>query len=392
MKVSLFKMYHTKDNVEAVAKVINRGNYWATGPEIQEFEEAIAKYVGRDYAVTFNSGTSALHAMLLAYEVDGRHRVVIPSFTFQATANSVVMVGAHPIFADIEKQTFGLSEFSVKNRKRTKVKAVMPIHYAGCPAQDTLKIKEYTEKHNLLFLEDSAQSLGARIGTQHVGSFGDAGMFSFCQDKMITTGEGGVIVTNDKSIYEKLKLYRSHGRADSKDYFSSTELFDYVTLGYNYRMPTICAALGLSQLKDIDKIIERRVNVAKHYTSLLKGCEELILQDNYRQVYQKYTIRVLNDKRDALQSYLSERGIQTKAYFGIPVHRTKYYKRKCKDVNLPVTMQMSREVLSLPIYPDLKPEEIEYVALSIKSFFNSKGGERDKTIFRERRTENQEKN
>jgi len=367
-KIPLFKIYWNKDDINAVSSIIKKGSCWALGPEIKEFEEKIAQYIGTQYAVTFNSGTSALYAMMIAYGIKQGDEVIIPSFTFIATANSVLMVNAKPVFADIERNTYGLDIESVKEKITSKTKAIMPIHYGGCPALYTKELKELAEDHNLLFFEDAAQSFGAKIGKQKVGTFGDASMFSFCQDKVLALGEGGVIVTDNKDIYEKLKLIRSHGRADSKDYFSSNEIFDYITLGYNFRMPTILAALGISQLNKIDKIITKRKDISNLYNLYLSKIVKLFSSSNVYCVYQKYPIEI--DNRDDLKKHLEQKKIMTRSYFDLPVHHTKFYKEKFEYGKLPITDEISLKILNLPIYPNLKSNEIEYIIKSIQELCN----------------------
>ena len=373
-KVPLFKSYWEEDDIESVAKIIRRGTYWATGPEIKEFEDKIAKFVGTKYALAFNSGTSALHSILLSYNIGKGDEVIVPSFTFIATGNAPLFVGAKPVFAEIEDKTYGLDVEDVKNKITKKTKAIMPIHYGGCPCVNIKDLKEFAEDHKLLLIEDAAQSLGAKIKDKKVGTFSDTAMFSLCQDKMITTGDGGVIVTDSKDCYEKSKLIRSHGRAESSDYFSSSELMDYVSLGYNFRMPTMIAALGISQLKKINKTIKFRRKNAELYTSKLSDIDEITLPSSpkdFFHVYQKYTIQTDEKNREKLKDHLSKKGIFSKAYFGLPVHLTKFYRDKFgyKNGDLPKTEKMSRRVLTLPMFPALENKDLDYVASSIKDYF-----------------------
>ncbi len=370
--IPLFKMYANETDVKAVTKVIRRQNYWATGEEITKFENELTKYIGKKYAVVFNSGTSALHAMLLSYGIQEKDEVIVPSFTFIATANAPLFVKAKPVFADIESETYGLDVDSVKEKLTDKTKVIMPIHYAGCACSHIHELKELAHQNDILLFEDAAQSLGAKIDNKKVGLFGDAAMFSFCQDKMITTGEGGVVVTDDQDIYEELKLLVSHGRADDKNYFSSSSVGDYIRLGYNFRMPSMNAALGLSQLKKINNIIEKRQRNAKLYNELLKGYPQVKIPEpskRYFHVYQKYTIEV-ERKRDELQKYLTKNNIITKSYFGIPVHLTNFYQSVFgyKDGFLQETEKIAKKVLSVPMFPGLEDEEIEYITQKIKEF------------------------
>jgi len=373
-KIPLFKSYNDEDDINSVNKVIRRGTYWAAGPEINEFEENIKKFIGTKYALVFNSGTSALHSLFLACEIGKGDEVIVPSFTFIATANTPLFVGAKPVFADIERKTYALDPEDVKNKITKKTKAIMPIHYGGCPALYIEALKEIAEDHKILLIEDAAQSMGSKIKDEKTGTFGDAAMFSLCQDKMITTGEGGIIVTNSKEYYEHMKLIRSHGRAESSNYFSSTDLMDYVSIGYNFRMPTIIAALGNSQLNKINKTISIRQENAEKYTNKLSKVKDIFtpfIPENYFHVYQKYTIQMKDLHRDKLMEFLKNKGVFTKAYFGLPVHLTKFYRQKFgyEEGMLPETEYLAKRVLTLPMFPDLKEEEIIYITDSIKEYF-----------------------
>lgn len=373
-KIPLFKIYWDEDDVENVIDSIRKGAYWAVGPNIKKFEEKIAEYIGMKYTVVFNSGTSALHATLIAYNIKKGDEVIVPSFTFIATANAPLFVGARPIFADIEERTFGLDPEDLKERITPKSKAIIPIHYGGCPCL-IRELKEIAEDHNMTLIEDAAESLGARIGGKKVGIFGDSAMLSFCQNKIITTGDGGAIVTNSKEDYEKLKLIRSHGRLETQNYFSSTEYMDYITLGYNFRMSNITAALGISQLQKADKLIEMRRKNAEYMTKGLQNVKQVETPSSpksYHHVYQMYTIRVNAKNRNELMKFLADRGIMTKVYFS-PVHLTHFYRKELKyKTKLPVTEEVSSRILTLPMYPTLTKEEMNYTIKEIKNFFDQR--------------------
>ena len=371
MKIPLFKIYWDEEDIKMVNDVITRGVYWTTGPNIEEFEKMISEYIGTKYCVTFNSGTSALHSVLLAYRIKEGGEVIVPSFTFISTANAPLFVGAKPVFADIEEKTFGLDLESVKEKITERTKAIIPIHYGGCPCL-IRELKEIAEDHNLILIEDAAESLGAKIKDTKVGTFGDSAMFSFCQNKIISTGDGGCIVTDSKEVYEKLKLIRSHGRQENLNYFSSSEYPDYITLGYNFRMSDITAALGVAQIKKADKIIKMRRENAEHMAKELSKMDGIITPNpptNYFHVYQMYTIRMKEGKdvSDNLMKYLAKKGIATKVYF-YPVHLTEFYKRDFghKECELPVTEEMADQVLTLPLYPKMGEEAIKYVIGNIK--------------------------
>jgi perosamine synthetase len=377
-KIPLFKIYWDEEDIEMVNEAIRRGMFWAIGPNVERFEEMLSKYNGAKYALVFNSGTSGLHAAMLALGIGPGDEVIVPSFTFIATANASLFVGAKPIFADIEQKTYGLDPKDVEKKITPKTKAILPIHYGGCPCL-IKELAQVAQKHNLLLIEDAAESLGAAFNGKKVGAFGDCAILSFCSNKVITTGEGGAIVTDSEKLYEKLKLVRSHGRAETSNYFSSNEYMDYVALGYNFRMSDITAALGIAQLKKVDRIIDmRRKNAAKLSKKLRKiaGIDVPNPPETFRHVYQMYTIRVKEGlaKRDALQTHLAKKGIMAKVYFP-PVHLTHFYKGVMGyNCELPVTDKLSQEVLTLPMYPSLTEEEIDYIGNEIADFFSSKEG------------------
>lgn len=384
-KVPLFKSYTDKDDINTVSKVIRRGTHFANGPEIAKFENELAYYSGVKYALTFNSGTSALHSVLLAYDIKD-YEVIVPSFTFISTANAVVLAGGMPVFAEIEEETFGMDYEDVRKKINKKTKAVIIVHYAGCPAKDTLRIRELCKEKKILFIEDAAESMGAEIKGKKVGTIGDSGMYSFCQNKIITTGEGGAIITNSKEVYEKIKLIRSHGRFEAgNDYFSSTKDNDYIALGYNYRMTSMCAALGSSQLKKIDKLIGLRKNIAIKMNKGLKNIKKVktpFVPDSFKHVYQMYTITLKDEKiRDSLQKFLESRGIMTKVYFN-PAHLKTFYKKEYdyKERDLAKTEEISKKVLTLPLYPGQDKKEIEFIIKSVKEFFKVKGESNERNI------------
>jgi len=315
-KIPLFKTYWEENDIDSVAKVIRRGSFWATGPEIDQLEDSIAKYVDKKYCVSFNSGTSALHAVLLAHDITSGE-VIVPSFTFISTANSVVLAGGKPVFAEIEDESYALDSEDVKEKITKNTKAIMPIHYGGAPCKHIKELKEIAEDHNLVLIEDAAESLGSKIDNKMVGTFGHSSMFSFCQNKIITAGEGGVIVTDNAKVFEELKLVRSHGRVENKNgFFSTPQELDYVKAGYNYRMSSISAALALSQFKKIDKIIKMRREKAQYYDKHLSAIKEIktpIDLDNLFHVYQMYTIQLSDQKtRDEIQQNLTKNEILTK--------------------------------------------------------------------------------
>ena len=374
-KIPLYKIYTDEEDLTQITKIIKRGNNWAIGPEIEEFENAIKNYVGVDYCLTLNSGTSALHATFLAYGFGSNDEVIVPSFSFISTANSVSFVGSTPVFGDIEENTFGLDPTLLPQLISQKTKAIVPMDYGGISCKIN-EIKEVTQNNNLLLIEDSAEALGASVNGKKVGSIADSSIFSFCGNKVLTTGEGGAIVTNDKTIYEKIKLIRSHGRMDKVRYFENTEQSKYLELGYNWRMSSITAALGISQISKLDKIIKMRQDNAKYISKSLSKFSEIITPSSDKgseHIYQMYTIRLSSKEiRDKLHDFLTEKSIFSKIYFS-PIHLTDFYRNKfgMKENSLPFTEMISEQILTLPLYPNMTSEEKIYLTESVSEFFES---------------------
>jgi len=373
-QVPLFKIHWDEKDINFINRVIRRGAYWTTSPEVTQFEEQIADYMGCKYCITCNSGTSALHAMLVAYGIGPNDEVIVPSFTFIATVNAVLFVGAKPVFADIEETTFGLDPNDVKDKITSNTKAIIPVHFAGLPCL-IRELQVIAKDHNLLLLEDAAEAMGAEVDNRKVGTFGDAAILSFCQMKIISTGEGGAVLTNSEKIYEKLKLIRSHGRAETTDYLSSTEEMDYISLGYNFRLSGIAAALGLAQLSKIDKMIALRQEKANYMRQQLSGIPQVHIPSvpaNYKHVYQLYPIIITQGRktRDSLKKYLADKGIMTKVHFA-PVHLTYFYKNYLGGYQkqMETTERVSEQVLSLPMFPDLSKEDMDYMVNTIRAFF-----------------------
>lgn len=368
--IPLFKMYWDEDDIETVNRALRSGINWAVGSNVTQFETEIAEYIGTKYCLTFNSGTSALHAGLIAHGIGSGDEVIVPSFTFIATANAPLFVGAKPIFADIDESTLGMSPDSVLERITPKTRAIIPVHYGGCPCL-IRELREIADDHNLLLIEDAAEAFGASVDGTKVGTYGDSAMLSFCQNKVITTGEGGALVTDSHDIYEKGKLIRSHGRLETSDYFSSHESMDYVTLGYNFRLSNIAASLGLAQLRKVNVIIEMRKMIAEMYKTLFRENVPEILTlsapDGYGHVHQLFSVRV--PKRDGLMQFLKEKGIMSKIYFD-PVHRTHHYRHELGyQVSLPVTERVADDIVSLPIYPGMPVDDVARVVEVISDYY-----------------------
>lgn len=343
LKIPFYKIYWDEEDVEAVSQVIRRGSWWTKGKEVGEFEEEIAQTVNRSYAIALNSGTSALNASMEALGIGEGDEVIVPSFTFIATALAPSFVGAKPVFADIERERLGLDPEDVKERITSKTAAIIPIHYGGLPCH-IKALSEIAEDNGIFLVEDSAEALGAQTDDRKTGSFGDISIMSFTGGKIITMGEGGMVMTNSEKLRDKIESIREK---------------------YSWRMPTIVAALGLSQLEKLSLVIGKRRNNARIYTKAFEEIEDITPPkepDGCFNVYFLYTVKV--DKgRDELQEYLTEQGISTKVYFH-PLHKD--------PLKLPVTEELSRQVLTLPIYPSMTDVERNFILDNIRGWSKRK--------------------
>ena len=370
-KIPLFKINVTKSDITSVTNVIKRGTDWACGQEIEQLENKLSNYVGTKYCLVFNSGTSAGHAILHALDIKNK-QVIVPSLSFIATANWPLMVDAKPQFCDIENETLGMDPSKIQEKISKNTKIIMPIHYAGLPCKID-KIKKIALENKIPLIEDAAESIGASIKNKKVGTFGDASIFSFAANKVLTSGEGGAVVTNSKSLFEKLKIIRSHGRSIKENYFASIQNPNYVSLGYNWRMSSITAALALSQLQRLDTLIKMRQKNAKYLIKKLQKFKEIkfhLSPKGYVHVYQLFTIMLPNTKtRNELSNFLTKKGIMSKIFF-VAIHKTNFYKKlKSNYGDLSTTEYICDRMLSLPMYPDLKETEMDFISKSIEEFF-----------------------
>lgn len=349
-----------KEEIEAVRRVLKSGRI-AQGPKVKEFEEKIANYIGVRYAIATSSGTTALHTALLALGIKQKDEVITTPFTFIATANSILYCNAKPVFSDINEKTFNIEPENVKEKITKRTKAIIPVHLFGHPAE-MKRLIELAEENKLFLIEDAAQALGAKYKGKKVGCFGDCGIFSFYATKNITTGEGGMIVTDNKALAERCKKIRNHG-----------ERLRYISdiLGFNYRMTEIAAAIGIVQLEKLEKFIRRRIKNANFLTKKLKmvrGIETPFVAKHVRHVFHQYTIKAI--KRDELKKFLLKKGIESKIYYPLPIYRQPCYKKLGYKERLPITEKIVKRVLSIPIHPALKKHELELIIKSIKEFFN----------------------
>lgn len=354
--------------LEAIEEVLASG-YLTQGPKVEEFEKAVADYTGARHAVATTSATTALHLSMVALNIGPGDEVIIPSFTFPATANVVIQQGAIPMLADIELKTFNISVDSLKEKITSRAKAIIPVHLFGLSA-DMDAVMRIASENGLFVVEDAACTLGSLYNGKHCGTIGTTGCFSFHPRKIITTGEGGMLITNDPEIAERVRKLRQHGgvRINNRFYFTEP--------GFNYKMSDINAAIGISQLKKINWIINRRREIAKKITKELSGIKEIVLPYEppwARHTYQTYVLILDNTiDRDLFIKKLSQSGFE--ATLGTyALHMENYMQRLYGYTGneLPNTTKAFRQSVAIPLYPQMKDEEVDRLVYSIKDTFNN---------------------
>ena len=340
------------DERAAVDRVLESGML-AQGHEVAAFEQEFsAQAVDGRHSVAVNSGTSALHLSLLAAGIGPGDEVIVPSFTFAATANSVALTGATPVFVDIEPSHFCLDSDAVEAAIGPRTRAVMPVHLYGHPA-DLRRLNEICERHGLLLFEDAAQAHAASLDGIPVGAWGVAGSFSFYPTKNMTTGEGGLVTTGDDHVARTIRLLRNQGQE---------RRYENEIVGLNNRMTDIHASIGRVQLRRLPEWTRQRQDNAAFYDAHLTGVVTPPVADGAVHVYHQYTIRVVGLDRDAFADQLAERGVGTGVYYPIPNHRLPAFAR---EVDLPETERAAVECLSLPVYPSLTVDERERVVAAV---------------------------
>jgi len=343
---------------KAVSMVLESGMI-ASGPITEKFEKQFAEFVGTKYAVATNSGTAALHLALLSLGIKRGDEVIVPSFSFIATANSILFCNAKPVFCDINPKTFSIDSNKIEKLITSKTKAIMPVHLYGQPA-DMKPILEIAEKHNLYVIGDAAQAHGAKYDGKMIGSFGDVECFSFYPTKNMTTGEGGMITTNNEEIAELAYSIRNHGREKTK------WGYEHNRVGYNYRMTDIAAAIGIEQLKKLPKFNEKRKRNAHYLNEALLEIDEIevpYVLKNVEHVYHQYTIKCRN--RDKLIQNLRKNEVGYGIYYPKPLHFYKHLKRFAHN-GLKNSGEIAKKVISLPIHPALDKDDLKKVANTVK--------------------------
>ncbi len=354
-----------EDDISAVIDVL-KSEYLTTGPSIAEFERTVADYVGAKYAVAVSNGTAALHLACLAAGFKEGDEVITTPITFVASANCVLYCGATPVFADINPATYNIDPKDVRRKVTDRTKAIIAVHFTGQPCE-MKELYEIAKEHNLLIIEDAAHALGADYEGKKIGSISDMTTFSFHPVKHVTTGEGGMITTNSKELYDRLLLYRSHGITRDPSCMISNHgpwYYQQIELGFNYRMTDFQAALGISQMKKLDTFIRRRKEIVNRYNDAFCKCKNIVIPKqalDCNNSWHLYVIQVLNKDRKAIFEALRARGIGVNVHY-IPVHTQPYYRNHgYAKVSCPNAEAVYEHFISLPLYYGLTEEEQEYV-------------------------------
>jgi len=361
MKIPLASQDISELEIKAVNDVLHAERL-SLGPQIPAFEKAICDFVGCKHAVAMSSGTSVLHVAWIAAGLQPGDEVITTSFSFIASTNSIVYVGAKPVFVDIDPETWQIDPAKIEAAITPRTKAILPVHVFGQPAQ--LKpIFEIAKKHNLIVIEDSCEALGAELDGKKVGTLGLCGAFAFYPNKQITTGEGGILVTNNDEVAKIARSLRNQGRGEGATWLS------HERLGYNYRMSDINAALGWAQMQRIDYIIKKRDQVAGWYTDRLKNNPNFTLQKILPNVKMSWFVFVVKladkftqNQRDRLLAMLTESGIGCNAYFA-PIHLQAYYRKAFghHEGELPVTERVGQRSFAIPFSTLMTTEQVDCV-------------------------------
>lgn len=368
------RQYLDEKDIKAVVNILH-GEYLTTGPAIEDFERDIAEYVSSEYAVAFANGTAALHGACFAAGVGQGDEVITSPLTFAASSNCIVYLGGKPVFADIQPETFNIDCSTVERLITDRTRAIIPVDFAGLPS-DLDTIKQIAAKHKLLVIEDAAHALGAKYKCRSVGSISDMTVFSFHPVKPITTGEGGMVTTNNKDFYLKLKQFRAHGiTRELEDSVTNHGPWSYEmqVLGFNYRITDIQAALGCSQLKKLDSFLQRRRWIAERYTEAFKDLDEIICPLEYPGAFSGwhlYVIRLVLEKlsvsRKEIFTALQKENIGVNVHY-LPVYRHPYYRELGYTEGLcPNAERIYEQIITLPLFPGMQNQDVIDVIQAVR--------------------------
>lgn len=364
--IPISKPVFDKEEINAAKEVLASG-FVVQGEKVEEFEDEFSNYINVNHAIAVANGTIALDVALKALGIKQGDEVIVPSFTFISTANSILFQGAKPVFANVDERTFNINPDDILEKITDRTKAIIGVHLFGHPF-DVKAIQEICEDHNLILIEDCAQAHGAEYESIKVGSFGVVSCFSFYATKNMTTGEGGMITTDSTDITKACRLLRNHGESQK---------YCHTILGYNYRMTDIQAAIGLVQLNKLNEFNERRINNAEYLDKHIKvsGLKLPYRKNGIKHVYHQYAVTIEEDEgfpmsRDEFMGYLKKKGIGCAIHYPLPIHKQPLYQQlgyTDEEVKCPITTELSNKILSLPVHPALTEKDLIYIAETINN-------------------------
>jgi dTDP-4-amino-4,6-dideoxygalactose transaminase len=366
-KIPLLRPFFDSDEMEEIQKVLESG--WVSqGPKVKEFEKKVADYLGVRYAIACVNCTSALHMSLLSLDIKQKDEILVADYTFPATGHSVLYCGAKPVFVDVDLRTYNINSELIEGKITERTKAIIPVHIFGQPAEMD-RIKEISEKHDIKVIEDAACAFGAQYNGRYAGTIGDIGCFSFHARKGITTGEGGMLVTNNEELAKRIRELSLFGMRNAWDVERTNEsvIPEFVNIGYNYKMSDITAAVGVAQLKKLEKITKRKIELAKYWDEKLQDIKDIeapFVKENVKHIFQSYvTLLSPNIKRNRIIQELKQKGVQTQiGTYSSHIQPVYNSKEKC-----PNSLEIFNRSLALPMYYMLNEESIDIAAKYIKT-------------------------
>lgn len=364
MRVKQFKPFLGEEEYLSIKECFDT-NWITEGPKSKEFCSKLLELTGAKYGVFANNGTLSLYLGLKALGIKEGDEVLVPNFTFIASANAVIMAGAEPIFVDVDRDTMHIDIEKCQKLVTPKTKAIMPVHIYGTAA-DMDSIMEFANEHKLKVIEDAAQAIGVKWNNRHCGTFGDIGSFSFFADKTITTGEGGFLCTNDERIYEKLLYLRNQGRINRGS-------FIHPEIGFNFRITDIQAAIGLAQLKKLDLIIEKKKNILNLYKHHLRGVSNIkIFEPPLQSGHVPFRVAIIfEDLAVEVMKFFELKEIETRTFF-YPLHQQPCFEKNNQAQSYENSIILYNHGVCVPSYPELTEEEIIYICQTIKEYINEK--------------------
>lgn len=369
------KQHIDEEDINEIVEVL-KSDFLTTGPKIDEFERAFAKHIGAKHAIVVSNGTAALHIACLAAGIGEGDEVITTPLTFAASSNAVLYCGGTPVFADVDLKTYNIDPEDIKRKITDKTKAIIPVHYAGQPC-DMDEIRKIATEHNLIIIEDAAHALGSEYKDKKIGTISELTTFSFHPVKHITTGEGGMVTTDDDELYKRLKLFKTHGITRDTEIMEKENpepwYYEQLELGYNYRVTDFQCALGISQLKKLDDFIEKRREIVNIYNKAFAELEGITIPYQLPYTYSSYHLYViqldlekLSIGRRGVFEILREKGIGVNVHY-IPVYYFPYYKKLGYSKGIcPKAERIYEGIITLPLYPRLQYDEIKYVIESVK--------------------------